>query len=73
MDGKPAESPAERVRVAFELHELAVAMLRQNYLRKHPAADEDEVEAAVLEWHARRPGADRGDCEGRPVAWPPSR
>ena len=73
MIGKPKESPAERLRVAFELHDLAVAMLRQGYRRRHPEADEVDVEAAVLAWHARRPGAEHGDCEGRPIAWPPSR
>jgi predicted RNA polymerase sigma factor len=69
-DPARAESPADRLRAAFELHELAVAMLAQAYRRRHPGAGEAEVEAAVLAWHARRPGAEHGDAEGRPVPWP---
>lgn len=67
------ETPAERLRVAFELHALAVKMLMQRYRREHAGATEAEVEAAVAEWHARRPGAEHGDAEGRPVPWPPAR
>ena len=59
--------------MAFELHELAEAMVRQNWLRRHPGATADEVEAAVGAWLANRPGAEFGDCEGRPIAWPRGR
>lgn len=67
------ETPAERLRVAFELHDLAVKMLRQRYRREHAGATEAEVEAAVAEWHSRRPGAEFGDAEGLPIPWPPTR
>ncbi|HYN41750.1 MAG TPA: hypothetical protein VE129_08240 [Thermoanaerobaculia bacterium] len=70
MDELPAETPAERLRIAFELHELATSMLRQNWLRRHPGASADEVEAAVWAWLSNRPGAEHGDCDGLPVAWP---
>lgn len=70
MDVPAVETPAERMRIAFELHELAEAMLRQGWLRRHPGATEPEVEAAVSAWLASRPGAEHGDCEGRPVPWP---
>ena len=70
VDDALAESPAERMRIAFELHEVAEAMLRQGWVRRHPGADAQEVEAAVSAWLARRPGADHGDCEGNLVAWP---
>jgi len=64
------ESPADRLRTAFELHALAVEMLKQKYRREHPGAGEAAVEAAVVAWHSRRPGAEHGDAEGRPVPWP---
>lgn len=73
MNEASAETPAERLRIAFELFELAEAMLRQNWRRRHPGASDDEVEAAVLAWLAHRPGAEHGDCEGRLVAWPRER
>ena len=59
MAGRSAETPAERLRVAFEQHELAVRMLEQRYRRTHVGAGGAEVEAAVDAWHARRPGAER--------------
>ncbi len=70
MDESAVETPAERLRIAFELHELAEAMLRQGWLRRHPGATEEDVEAAVCAWHEIRPGAEHGDCEGRRVPWP---
>jgi len=73
VDESRAETPAERLRIAFELYDLAEAMLRQNCLRRHPGATADEVEAAVGAWLAKRPGAELGDCEGRTIAWPRGR
>lgn len=70
MDDAPAEGPAERMRIAFELHELAEAMLRQGWVRRHPGAGAEEVEAALSAWLASRPGAEHGDCEGNLVQWP---
>jgi len=67
------ESPADRLRTAFDLHDLAVKMLEQKYRREHPGAGDADVEAAVVGWHARRPGAEHGDAEGRPVPWPRGR
>ena len=66
----PSESPAERLRIAFDLHAFAAAMVRQNWLRKHPGASEEEAEAALSAWLTNRPGAEHGDCEGRPIGWP---
>jgi hypothetical protein len=68
----PDETPAERIRIAFDLHDLAVAMVRQNWVRRHPDATPEEVEQAVLAWLAHRPGAEHGDCDGRLVPWPRS-
>ncbi|MCG3194985.1 MAG: hypothetical protein DIJKHBIC_04253 [Thermoanaerobaculia bacterium] len=64
------ETSGERLRIAFELFELAEAMVRQNWRRKHPGASEEELDAAVADWLSRRPGAEHGDAEGRPMPWP---
>jgi hypothetical protein len=58
-------TPRERFRVAMELYELAEAMLRQRLRRKHPDATEDEIDALVVAWRSRRPGAEDGDAPGR--------
>jgi hypothetical protein len=66
----PSDTAARRVRLALDLSELGEAMLRQRLRRKHPAATPDEIEASVIAWRSQRPGAERGDAEGRPVPWP---
>jgi hypothetical protein len=61
---------AERMRLAFELAELGEAMFRQRLRRDRPDRTEAEIDALVDAWRQRRPGAEHGDADGRPVAWP---
>jgi len=69
--GVPGESAmAERMRLAFELSDLADAMFRQRLRRDRPALMEAEIEALVDAWRQRRPGAEHGDAQGTPGAWP---
>jgi hypothetical protein len=56
----------ERLRLALELHDAGVAMMRQNLRRRHPDADEEEIERRLIEWLHTRPGAEFGDAEGEP-------
>lgn len=63
-------TPAERLRIALELTELAEQMMEQNLRRAHPEATDDEIERLLLEWLHARPGAEHGDAWGRPVPWP---
>lgn len=63
---------AARFKTTLALFEMGEAMLRQKLKRKHPGANEAEIEAGVREWLARRPGAEHGDGVGRSVAWPRS-
>jgi hypothetical protein len=58
---------ATGLRLAFELTDLGMRLVAQRYRREHPAASEDEVDAAVQAWLLDRPGAPHGDAEGRPV------
>lgn len=55
------------MRTALELGDLAVRMMRQNLRRRSPGASEEEIEAALQAWVRTRPGAEYGDCDGRPV------
>ena len=65
-----SEQPAERFRMALALYELGERMLRQKLRRQRPDASEAEIDALIADWLHRRPGAELGDGEGRPVPWP---
>ena len=64
------ETPAERLRLAFELFDAGLAIMRQNLRRRMPGASEAEIHAALNTWLQERPGAEHGDAVGRPVSWP---
>lgn len=55
---------AMRMRVAFELADLAYAMKRQQFRRKNPTATEAELDGWMAEWYRTRPGAEHGDASG---------
>lgn len=57
----------ERIRLVFELVELSEQMLRQRLRRKCPEIDDEEIEAEVARWYARRRGAEHGDSAGRSI------
>ncbi|WP_437489509.1 hypothetical protein WME75_10845 [Sorangium sp. So ce1014] len=61
---------AENLRLAFELHDAGVALMRQNLRRRLPEASETEIDERLADWLRERPGAELGDAEGRPVPWP---
>ncbi len=42
-------------------------LMRQNLRRNHPAATDAEIDRFLREWLLERPGAESGDCSGRPV------
>jgi hypothetical protein len=63
-------TPAERFRVALKLFEDGVRIMEQNLRRAHPDASDEEIEQKLREWLHHRPGAEHGDCVGRPLAWP---
>ncbi|MFL6192950.1 MAG: hypothetical protein ACJ75H_02170 [Thermoanaerobaculia bacterium] len=61
---------SRRFRTAMDLFEAGIAMMRQNLRRQFPDADEKEIATRLALWLRERPGAEHGDCEGRPVDWP---
>ncbi|NLG23154.1 MAG: hypothetical protein GX555_17175 [Actinomycetales bacterium] len=63
----PESTPAARLRIALDLHDLGEQMMRARLSRKHPEWTEAQLQAAIEEWLRRRPGAEFGDCPGRPV------
>lgn len=54
----------------MELCELGEAMLREKLRQARPPLSEGEIDARIDAWFMHRPGAERGDAEGREVAWP---
>ncbi len=63
----PGELPAEeRLRIALEMADLGIAMMRENLRRRHPGESDDEIERRLVEWLHTRPGAEFGDAEGIP-------
>lgn len=62
-----ALTPAEALRVAFELAEAGTDMMRMNLRRRHPEASLEELEVMLREWLHTRPGAEHGDSWGAPA------
>jgi hypothetical protein len=63
-------TPGDRIRVACDLSDAAIALVRARLRRERPTAREAEINRLVNEWLATRPGAEDGDGEGRRVTWP---
>jgi hypothetical protein len=59
-------TPEEKLRLAFEMHELGCQMMRQNLLRQFPNETDEERERRFVAWLQTRPGAEHGDAVGRP-------
>lgn len=65
--------PVRALHTAFELHEMGVAMKRQQLRRAFPEEDDAAIGRRLAAWLHTRPGAEQGDAEGRLVAWPRAR
>ena len=65
-----SEKAAARLRMALDLFETGVEMMRQKLRRDHPDLADHEVEARLGSWLRERPGAEFGDAVGRPATWP---
>jgi hypothetical protein len=62
-----ALTPAEELRIALDLFECGVAMMRETQKREHPEETEAEIEERLRSWLRHRPGAEDGDCVGRRI------
>lgn len=61
---------ARRLRLAFDLFDAGVDMMRQSLRRRFPDATDAEIQRRIDAWLHDRPGAEDGDASGRRVAWP---
>ena len=52
--------------LALDLFEAGEQLMRANLRRRNPGASDAEIEAELRAWLAHRPGAEHGDCPGRP-------
>jgi hypothetical protein len=73
MNSSRHQQIAERFQLALALDDFSERMLRQRLRRKHPEAPPAEIDAMIGSWRVQRPGAEHGDGEGTPIAWPPRR
>ncbi|OFW21034.1 MAG: hypothetical protein A3H97_04695 [Acidobacteria bacterium RIFCSPLOWO2_02_FULL_65_29] len=60
-------SITDAFRTTLDLFDTGLDLMRQNLRRSHPEAGDDEIERLLREWLLDRPGAEAGDCPGRPV------
>lgn len=66
MDADARLSPAEKLRVALDLCEAGIEIMRQTLRRRHPGETDAEIAARLRAWLQTRPGAEHGDAPGRP-------
>ena len=60
-------STRDALRTTLDLFNTGLDLMRQNLRRDHPQANEDEIDRRLRQWLQERPGAEAGDCPGRPV------
>ncbi len=53
-------------RTTLDLFSMGVDLMRQNLRRADPQATEDDIDRRLHDWLHDRPGAEFGDCTGRP-------
>lgn len=58
--------PEERLRLALDLFDSGVKLMRQKLQREHPDLAPREIDRLLAAWISTRPGAEHGDSEGRP-------
>lgn len=62
-----ASNPARTFRLTLDLFDAGVKLMRQNLRRRDPEADDQAIERRLVSWLRQRPGAEDGDCQGRPL------
>lgn len=60
------DDPGARLAAALELADAGIALQRQNLRRRHPTADDDEIDRLLQAWLEDRPP----DAPGRIVVQP---
>ena len=67
MAESSALTASEKLRIALELFESGVAMMRETLRRRHPSESDAGIEERLRQWIRHRPGAEDGDCVGRRI------
>jgi hypothetical protein len=57
----------DSLRSTLDLFEAGVELMRQNLRRADPEATDAEIDRRLQSWLRHRPGAEAGDCPGRPI------
>jgi hypothetical protein len=57
----------DALRTTLDLFDTGIELMLQNLRRNHPAATEQDILRRLRQWLHDRPGAEFGDCPGRPV------
>jgi hypothetical protein len=60
-------TPSDKLRIALELFENGVAMMRETLRREHPTESVAQIEERLRQWIRHRPGTEEGDCVGRKI------
>jgi hypothetical protein len=66
-DPAQGKTAADAFRTTLDLFDTGLDLMRQNLRRSHPEARVEEIERLLRDWLRDRPGAEAGDCPGRPV------
>jgi hypothetical protein len=65
------DDPAAKLRLALELFDSGVAMMRETLRRGFPEASDQTIADALVLWLRKRPDAEHGETAGRPRDWSP--
>ena len=68
----PPETTGARLKLALDLMDFGIEMMRSNLRRSNPDATDVEITALLAAWLRDRPGAEHGDGVGTPVELPRS-
>ena len=64
MTARDPTETARRFRIALDLHDAGVSLMRARLRRLYPDADEQEIRKRLTTWLQTRPGARWGDAVG---------
>ena len=62
-----APSISDTFRTTLDLFQTGCDLMRQNLRRRYPDVHQREIDRLLQEWLLERPGAEGGDCPGRPI------
>ena len=60
-----ASTPQERLRIALDMADTGIELMRSRLRREHPEWSDDDVEAELHRWLHHRPHAPYGDYPGK--------